>query len=188
MTDTQPNLPAPPPRRRGRTVFFATLIALAAGLAGAFASTAFSQGGFGPHRFGPPGWGGHGFIGQLDPAQIEERADRMVRHVAIEIDATTEQQEKLRATVKAALKDILPMRDKARATHLRARELLLAPTIDRAAIESLRAEQMALADAFTKRVADGLADMASVLTLEQRRKIADFASARQSAWRRWHQR
>jgi Spy/CpxP family protein refolding chaperone len=186
MTDTQTSLPAKPPRRRGRTVFLATLLALAAGLAGAFASTAFSQS-FGPHRFGPPGWHGGGFMGQLDPAQMEERADRMVRHLAIEIDATTEQQEKLRTTVKAALKDILPMRDKARATHLRARELLLAPTVDRAAIESLRTEQMALADAFTKRVADALADMASVLTLEQRRKIADhvpLGPGRGHGWRR----
>jgi len=184
MTDTQTNLPAQPPRRRGRTVFYAMLLALAAGLAGAFASTAFSQGGFGPPGFGPP-WQRHGFIGQLDPAQIEERADRMVRHLAIEIDATTEQQEKLRATVKAALRDILPMRDKARATHLRVRELLLAPTIDRAAIESLRVEQMALADAFTKRIADSLADMASVLTLEQRRKIADHFPPRPGRWHGW---
>jgi protein CpxP len=186
MTDTQTN--PQPPRPPGPPLFFATLLALAAGLAGAFASTAFSQGfGFGPHRFGPSGWHGGGLIGQLDPAQIEERADRMVRHLAIEIDATTEQQEKLRATVKAALRDILPMRDKARATHLRARELLLAPTVDRAAIESLRAEQMALADAFTKRVADALADMASTLTLEQRRKIADhvpLGPGRGHGWRR----
>jgi Spy/CpxP family protein refolding chaperone len=74
------------------------------------------------------------------------------------------------------------MRDKARATHLRARELLLAPTVDRAAIESLRTEQMALADAFTKRVADALADMASVLTLEQRRKIADHVPLGPGRW------
>ena len=189
MTDTSPQtnpaLPAPQPRRRGRTVFFVALIALAAGLAGAFVSTAFSQG-FGPRGFGPPGWHGRGFGGNLDPAQIEERADRMVRHLAIEIDATADQQEKLRATVKAALRDVLPMRDKAHAAHLRARELLLQPTIDRAAIESLRVEQMALADAFSKRVADALADMASVLTVEQRRKIADHVPPRPGRWRGWH--
>ena len=74
MTDPSTNTTAPVPavrrRRKGRTVFFVALIALAAGLTGAFASSALSQHGFG---FGPPGWHGRGFMGRMDPAQIEER-------------------------------------------------------------------------------------------------------------------
>ena len=174
MTDTPtpgtptPGLPAPQPRRRGRTVFYVTLVALAAALAGAFGTTAFSQG------FGPRGWrGGPGFLGG-DPARIEERADRMVRHLAVELDATNEQQDQLRSIVKAALTDLLPMREKAQALRQRGRELLLAPTVDRAAIESLRGEHMALADAFSKRVSQALADAASVLNADQRRKLAEM--------------
>src|SRR5262249_18141924 len=171
MTETQtPGLPAPQPRRRGRTIFAITLVALVAAFAGAFGSTAFSQG-FG---FGPRGWHrGPGFLGG-DPARIEERADRMVRHLAVELDATSEQQEQLRGIVKAALKDLLPMREKAQALRQRGRELLLAPTVDRAAIESLRGEHMALADAFSKRVSQALADAASVLNADQRRKLAEM--------------
>ena len=45
--------------------------------------------------------------GVFDPARIEDGADRGVRHLAIEIDATNEQQEKLRAIVKGAVKDLL---------------------------------------------------------------------------------
>src|SRR5262245_57937247 len=90
MTDTptsEPALPAPRPPRRGRTVFFVAMVALVAAMAGAFGTTAFSQG------FGGRGWhGGRGFLSG-DPARIEERADRMVRHLAVEIDATSEQQE-----------------------------------------------------------------------------------------------
>jgi len=169
MTDTPtPGLPAPQPRRRGRTVFYVTLVALAGALAGAFGTTAFSKG------FGPRGWHrGPGFLGG-DPARIEERADRMVRHLAVELDATNEQQDQLRGIVKAALKDLLPMREKAQALRQRGRELLLAPTVDRAAIESLRGEHMALADAFSKRVSQALADAASVLNADQRRKLAEM--------------
>jgi hypothetical protein len=55
--------------------------------------------GFGPGGWRPGGWMG----GPPDPAQIEKHVDRAIRHIAIEIDATTEQQDKLRAIVKAAL-------------------------------------------------------------------------------------
>jgi protein CpxP len=170
--------------RRGRAAFFIVLIALAAGLTGAFAGSAFSRGyGFG---FGPGGWHGRGFMGSMDAAQIEDRADRMVRHLAIEIDATAEQQEKLRAVVKSAVKDLLPMRDQAQAARLRGRELLVRPDLDRAAIEAFRTEHMALADAFGRRLAQALADAAEILTVEQRRKIADLIPPHRGYWRRWH--
>ena len=123
--------PAPPPRRRrGRSWLFVTTVALAAGLTGAVASRAISQ----QH------WHGHGFMGGVfDPARIEDGADRGVRHLAIEIDATNEQQEKLRAIVKGAIKDLLPMREKALSARQRGRALLTQPSVDRAAIEALRA-------------------------------------------------
>jgi len=186
MTDTSnqtPPAPTQPPRRsRGRAAFYALMIALAAGLVGAFAGSAFSEG----FRFGPPGWHGRGsMMGLLDPAQIEERADRAVRHIAIEVDATADQQEKLRAVVKSAVKDLLPMREKAQAARQRGRELLVSPNLDAAAIESFRAEHMALADAFSKRVAQALTEMAGILTVEQRRKLADLLPPRPGYWRPW---
>jgi Spy/CpxP family protein refolding chaperone len=190
MTDeSKSQLPTPPaddrPQRcrgRGRTAFFALLIALGAGLAGVYAANAFGGYGFGHHG----GWHGRGMWGQMDPAQIEDRADRMVRHLAVEVDASTDQQEKLRALVKATVKDLLPMRDKAQAARLRGRELLTQPNLDRAAIEAFRTEQMALADAFSRRLAQTLADAAAILTPEQRRKIAELLPPRPPFWRGWH--
>ena len=111
--------------------------------------------------------------GAFDPAQAEDRADRMVRHMAIELDATDAQQEKLRAVVKGAVKDLVPMREKAQSARLKARELLTQPTIDRAEIERFRTEQVALADTFTKRVAQAIGDAAEILTPDQRRKLND---------------
>ena len=78
--------------------------------------------------------------------QLVDRADRVVRHVAIELDASAEQQAKLEAIVKSAVTDLAPLRDKVRTTHQKVRELLTATTVDRAAIEKLRAEQVATMD------------------------------------------
>jgi len=171
-SNPNPGNPTPGRRRRGRGALYALLIALGVGTTAFFAGQAFSQPGFGP--FGHGGWHGRGFMmGQMDPAQIEDRADRMVRHLAIEVDANNEQQERLRAVVKAAVRDLVPMREKAHAARQRAHDLLLAPTIDRAAIEALRAEQIALVDTASKRVAQALGDAASILSAEQRHKIED---------------
>ena len=162
---------APYPRtRRSRTFFFATLV-LAAGLTGAAVTKAVSN----PFGFGP-GW--HGgmrgpWSGPLDPAQIEDRADRMVRHLAVELDANNEQQDKLRGIMRGMLKDVIPAREKAQAARRQARDLLTQTTIDRGAMEKLRAEQIALADSVSKRIVQALGDAAEVLSPEQRRKLND---------------
>ena len=124
--------PEPIRPRRGRRWLFVTTVALVAALTGAMATRAVGQ-------YGPPGWGhmhgGPWFMrGPLSAADVEDRVDRVVRHAAIELDATAEQQDKLRSIAKAAVKDLLPMRDKARAARDRAKGLLTQPTIDRAAI------------------------------------------------------
>ncbi len=164
-----PRVPAPR-TRRSRTLVFATLV-LAAGLTGAAVTKAVSN----PFGFGP-GW--HGGMrgpwgGPLDATQIEDRADRMLRHLAVELDANNEQQEKLRGIMRDMLKDVLPAREKAQAARRQARELLTQTTIDRGAMEKLRAEQITLADSVSKRVVQALGDAAEILSPEQRRKLND---------------
>jgi Spy/CpxP family protein refolding chaperone len=179
----------PKPRRIRRYLAIAA-VALTAGLAGAAGSQALSQG-FGPgHWGGGPGMMGPGFGGPmgLDPARAEEHADRMVRHLAIEIDATAEQQVKLRAIVKAAVKDLIPLREKARTARQQAGQLLTQPTIDRAAIEKFRAERVAEMDAVSKRLTQALADASEVLTPEQRQKVAEQMANRERHWRGWRHR
>jgi protein CpxP len=181
MTDqTNANPPANGPehprcrgRGRGRRFLFLTLVVLVAGFTGALVSKAMSSG----YGFGPPHWRG-GLMGEaFDPARAEERADRMVKHFAIEIDATAEQQEKLRTVMKATVKDLLPLREQAQFARRQVRILLTQPTIDRAAIEKFRADQLALADTFSKRVTQAVADAAEVLTPEQRRKVDERLEA-----------
>ena len=175
-----PANPEQPRQRRRRGWLFISVIALAAAFTGALTTRAVTQG------FGP-GWHGRGFMhGTLTPAEVEDRADRFIRHAAIELDATPEQQEKLRAIAKAAVKDLLPIREKAKAARERATTLLSQPTLDRATIEAFRSEQMSLAEAASKRFAQALGDASEVLTPEQRRKIAERIEWRRNYWRGWH--
>ena len=179
-------------RGRGRTAAVLLVVALAGGLAGAFATQSLGQG-FGPpwHMtvMGPGGMRGPFGGPPLTPEQMAERADHMVRHLAIEIDASADQTTKLQAIVKSAITDLAPMRGKIMAAHQQVRTLLTAPTIDRAAIEKLRAEQIANIDAVTKRVTQALGDAADVLTPEQRQKIGDMLpprGERHGGWGMWH--
>ena len=174
-----------PPRRVRRYLAIA-VVALVAGLTGAAATKAFSDTGFGRGHWHGPGIMGGSMGRTFDPARAEERADRMVRHLAVEIDATGEQQEKLRTIVKGAVKDLVPLRDKAQAARQRAHQLLTQPNIDRAAIEAFRAEQVAQVDAASKRLTQALTDAAQVLTPEQRQKIGDRMGQRRGYWRGWH--
>lgn len=190
---------------RPRRAFTYTAMAIAGvGLIGAFAGSSVGQGlehrilahvpgmaasaaqledGFGP-GFGPRllAFQQTGVFDGAIEAVVQAHADRMVRHLSIEIDATAEQQDKLRAIVRDAVKDLLPVREKIQAARATARELLTQQTIDRAAIEKFRADQIAIHDAASKRLIAAVADAAEVLTPEQRRKINDMLPGHGARW------
>ncbi len=137
---------------------------------GGMATTAFGHGmgpGFGRH------WGGHHDRGPINPADAKEHAARMVEHLSWAIDATAEQKQKLTAIAESMANDMIPVHEKMRAAKGRVVELLKQPKTDRAALEALRAEHLALADDVSKRLAQGMADAADVLTPAQRAKLAE---------------
>jgi Spy/CpxP family protein refolding chaperone len=149
---------------------------------GMAAAAAPFEDGDGP-AFGPLAGDWHsGMFDEILETVVQAHADRAVRHLAIEIDATAEQQDKLRAIVRDAVKDLLPAREKIMAARASARELLTQQTVDRAAIEKFRADMIATHDVVSKRVVQAVADAAEVLTPEQRRKISDMVAARRSHW------
>jgi Spy/CpxP family protein refolding chaperone len=152
------------------------VFALFAGGALGYAAKSYAHGPMSGHR---------GFMSApLDPAAMDERAERMVKHFAVEVDATSEQRDKLSAIAKGVAKDLAPLRDKARNARNSAVALLKAATIDRAALEQLRSEQLQLADATTRRITQALADAAEVLTPEQRAKLAERFEKRMGRWQR----
>lgn len=175
MTETTatPGTPTPPrPRRRWlRRAAVAGVLVVVAGAG--LATLAHGHGRW--HR------GGGLMGGPVDPARLDEHVDRMLKHVAVEVDATEAQKQALAPIAKAAARDLLPLRERFRDGRRQAIALLSAPTVDRAAIETLRATQLALADEASRRIAQALADAADVLTPEQRMKLAERAA-------RWQER
>jgi Spy/CpxP family protein refolding chaperone len=169
--------------RRGTFLIALVAVALVAGITGNLLSRAFGQGNSWHHI----SWHDGGvFGGPLSPAQVDDRIDRMSKHIAIELDATADQQVKIANIAKAAVADLRPLHEKAHAARAQAVALLTAPTIDRSAIERLRAEKIGLAETASKRIAQALADAADVLSPEQRRKVGDWMAFRRPWWTRWH--
>jgi Spy/CpxP family protein refolding chaperone len=120
--------------------------------------------------------------GQMDPERAARFTDRMADRIVSAVDGTPEQKAKIATIAQAAMTDLMPMREKARAGRQRGLELLRAPSVDRAAMEALRAEQIALADGASRRVVQALADTAEVLTPEQRARLAERMQRRAGRW------
>ena len=180
MTDLnappQPQAPGPaassPPPSRRRFVRWAAIVTAVAALGAVVGLKAYAHGGYG-------GWHRGGFMhGPIDPAHLDQHLDRMLKHLYVEIDATDAQKQALAPIVKAAARDLLPMRDQLHDARRQTITLLAQPTIDRAALESLRASQLKLAENASRRLTQALADIADVLTPEQRKAIAEHLAQR----------
>jgi len=169
-TTQPPNLEQGPRRR-----FFkrAAIVALIGGIVAGIGLKVFAQG----------GWHHGGFMaGPLDPAQVDEHLERMLKHLYVEIDATDGQKQKLAPIVKQAAKDLLPLHEKVHAARKQAIELLTADTIDRGAIEALRAGHLQLAEQASRRLAQALSEAAEVLTPAQRKELATRIENHHRGW------
>jgi periplasmic protein CpxP/Spy len=167
MSDTTPT----PRRRFLRRAAIATAIA---GLATVIGVKAIA------HAGGPWRWHRAGFMGApLDPARVDEHLDRMLKHLYVEIDATDAQRQQLAPIVKSAARDLLPVRAKMHEARRQAVELLSREHVDRAALEALRADQLRLVEQASMRLTQTLADVADILTPEQRKQLAERIG-------RWH--
>lgn len=128
------------------------------------------------------GWGG----GAMTPEEMDKRIERMVAHAAIEIEASDEQQTKITAIAKAAAAELRPLRDAMREDAKQLSSLLLDDVVNPSEIEALRAARLADFDAKSKVAAKAVAEIAAILTPEQRRlakeRIERFRSHR-GGWR-----
>ena len=177
MSDTtQTPQPSPSGEEKPRRRFLrhAALATVIAGVTAGIGITALAEGG------GHWRWQRGGFLGaSLDPAMLDERLDRMLKHLYVEIDATDAQKQQLAPIVKGAAQDLLPLRAKMHDARRQAVALLSQESIDRAALETLRAGQLQLAEQASKRFTQALADVADVLTPDQRKQLAERIG-------RWH--
>jgi Spy/CpxP family protein refolding chaperone len=156
-------------QNRRRFFKFAGLGALFGALGSAVAWRAYAHGGYRGH-------------GPIDPARLEEHLERMLKHFYVEIDATEAQRARLEPIVKQAVKDLLPMRERVHDARKQGLAVLTAQSVDRNALENLRAGQIQAADAASQRLVQALADVADVLTAEQRKTLAERLQRRRG-WR-----
>jgi Spy/CpxP family protein refolding chaperone len=143
--------------------------AVAALIGGVFAGLAAP--GFAQERFAHRGGDHHGGR-QMDPEAQADRMEHRVKRMFSSVKASEEQQAQASAIVRRALADLRPIQEQRREGRKAAIDLLSRPSIDRRAIEAQRAEQLKLAEAASKRMTQALADLAEVLTPEQRAELA----------------
>jgi Spy/CpxP family protein refolding chaperone len=184
-----------------KVIAIATVTALA--VAGAFGVQAFAdsptyahmkQFGAGNHGEGwgrghrGEGWGSgrHGRFADMSDPEMQAHIERMVKHVAIEIDATPEQTGKITVLLTSLAKDMKPLRDDMHATGQQIRDLLLSDSVDRAALEKVRSERLAEADRVSKNLVDKVAEIAEVLTPEQRKVLSERIDEFRGMRGRWH--
>jgi len=172
-TQTSPPSTSGGANPRRRFVWLAAVATVIAGLAAIIGTRAFA------HDGGHCGWHRAGFMGATsDPARLDAHLDRALKHLYVEIDATDAQKQQLAPIVKAAAQDLLPLRARMHDARRQAVELLSQPHVDRAALEALRADKLKLAENASQRLTQALADVADVLTPEQRQQLAERINRR----------
>ncbi len=87
---------------------------------------------------------------------------------------TPEQHEQITAIVTAALEDLGGLREQHHEQGRAFAAEMRKPTIDRAAIEELRQQGLELAEEGSRRLVEGLADAAELLTPEQRNELVEL--------------
>jgi Spy/CpxP family protein refolding chaperone len=167
MTDTPTPTPTNPRRRTWWRYGLAALGgAVTTVVIGAIAAASFVGGHHRGHR-------GHG-----DLESMNRHIERGVGHMLRRVDASAEQKQKASGILKQAAADLWPMREQHRLVFAQVRDIVAAPTVDRGKLETLRLSQIQAGDAVTKRVTQALADVAEVLTPEQRGKLAQMMDRR----------
>ena len=164
-TVTGPSDPQPGTPRRRR--FVTGLVA--GGLLGGLMATAVSA--WSNNHGGPGHGGGRWCRTSMGPEAQRERAEFATDWMLNKVNATDAQRTQIKAIVAATLQDLAPVRDE----HNQHREAFLAaltqPNVDRATLEDLRRAELQLAQNASERIVTALAEVADVLTPEQRTEL-----------------
>lgn len=127
---------------------------------------------------GGPGRHCAGHHGPRDPEAMRGRMRAMTDRMLAKIDATDEQKTRIHTLMDATFQDLAGLREAHDAQRKAAVASLTGDTVDRAALETARRAEMALADRASERLSRTAADVAEVLTPEQRRRFAELMKHR----------
>jgi protein CpxP len=111
--------------------------------------------------------------GPMSAELISDHAALGVKYALSDVDATAEQKAQVTKIMQSAATEVHGLADQHFAARKQFHEILTAPTIDRERLEAVRASELRLADEASKRILQGVADAAEVLTPEQRTALAE---------------
>jgi periplasmic protein CpxP/Spy len=149
-------------------------VALVAAAARPIAAAIQGAGGLGGFHHG---FGRHGFR-NMSPEAAKEHLQVAAKWALRDVDASDEQQERVTAIAAGTVDDLFRLRDRHQENRQAFHAQLGGVTVDRAALEKIRESEMALADEASKRLVRAVADIAEVLTPEQRQALMEKHSRR----------
>jgi len=158
------------------------------------AETAFAQGMGGPdgmrgmqgmhgmhggqnrHAMGGEHGGPGGLGGMMGGAHVSRMMDA--------VSATPEQRTQIKAIMDIARNDLKAQRESGRTLNQQMQAAFAQPTVDARVVESLRALIQMQRDVASKRMTQALLEASRVLTVEQRKTLADVMAKRQAMMQR----
>ena len=170
------------PRARSRRRFLAGV--LTGGLLGSMLAGGVSL--YAQAHPGPGGWfgagrgpGGYFRHAAYDPEMVRTRVEFATDWILSRVEASDAQHQQVKAIVQATVQYLAQMHEQHHQNRQALLQALAQPTIERATLEDIRHTELQLADMASERLVTALANVAEVLTPEQRTKLLEFTS-------RWH--
>jgi Spy/CpxP family protein refolding chaperone len=151
--------------QRGRGRRWWGIAALCAAL-GAIGLGSFAR----AEAFGHGRWGGHHATTE---AELQTMMERRMEHLLDMVDADDEQRAQVEGIVARSAPEWFKVKQEGRALRQEIKDALLKEPVDRARIEAAKQKLDALATRAMDSGIDGLADIAEILTPEQRKQVAD---------------
>jgi Spy/CpxP family protein refolding chaperone len=149
----------------GTGLLFAGLLTITL-IAGALLSASWAEAGWG--RFG------HGRHAQ-DPEQAREHAEFAAEWILRVVGASDTQQAQVRGIIGTSVESLFPLADQHRTHRDELIAALSGPTVDHEALERVRQAELELADTASRQLVASLAEIAEVLTPEQRTELLALA-------------
>ena len=116
-------------------------------------------------------WGRHGDV--ENQAEVLEHAQSAARRTLEELDASEEQQARVVEIVDASVSDLFDLAEEHRANREAFVKAVSRADFDRDELEQIRTAEMQLADTASSQMLAAMADIAEVLTPEQRAELID---------------